>query len=346
MKSSSVFERLHGTNTVASAQHHSNRESSAKTQSSRKFPVEISPKKEKSGSLKQSSVFDRLYTKDTVSHSARKYIPVRQREMPTTSGPTFKRRSPGVAKSNKKNNYRQDQSSVFERLCSSDTVSHSAKIRDPVLTGSVLAHTSTLRHSRFDPVRADRNKNRLKSRTEIGQANLMSKKENKVSTPTASAVLKASPQIGQTAPTVCEQRRVRKLQTSHSSIKLLCSSRYSPNDGYTTLSPSALGLGATLISYESGKLTAREVAHSIIEALFKRDFMPRKHWDIDSATVALRSNEGDTTSGEDGEAFDVEKNATWDWKDIYSVASAKGIVRFVTGKTEIRVENYSYYVAG
>lgn len=44
--------------------------------------------------------------------------------------------------------------------------------------------------------------------------------------------------------------------------------------------------------------------------------------------------------------FKAEKDATWDWKDIYSVASAKGTICFFSDHHEIRVDEYSYYAAG
>ena len=86
--------------------------------------------------------------------------------------------------------------------------------------------------------------------------------------------------------------------------------------------------------------------------------MPGKHWDIDPASVS-RLADGTTSDEEAGGGgggndddndvvvrFQAEKEATWDWKDIYSVASAKGRICFYRQRKEICVENYSYYVAG
>jgi len=42
----------------------------------------------------------------------------------------------------------------------------------------------------------------------------------------------------------------------------------------------------------------------------------------------------------------VEKQEIWDWKDVFSVAMAKGLVRIMVGEKTITVEGYSYYVAG
>jgi hypothetical protein len=102
-----------------------------------------------------------------------------------------------------------------------------------------------------------------------------------------------------------------------------------------------------LHEYESGLVNERKVAYELISALFYRDFMPGKHWDIDPATIVV------VDDGDDGDVSDTsvvqfaaEKQATWDWKDIYSVASAKGTICFFKDSQEIRVQDYSYYVAG
>jgi hypothetical protein len=40
--------------------------------------------------------------------------------------------------------------------------------------------------------------------------------------------------------------------------------------------------------------------------------------------------------------YDVKMGATYDWNDRHQVASAHGVVKFLTNKREIRVENYIY----
>ncbi len=42
--------------------------------------------------------------------------------------------------------------------------------------------------------------------------------------------------------------------------------------------------------------------------------------------------------------FHVEKEATWDWKNVYSVANAKGVVRLLNGVDVVCVDNYAYSV--
>lgn len=124
---------------------------------------------------------------------------------------------------------------------------------------------------------------------------------------------------------------------SENECQLLCSDKYSASGKLVPLSPTSLGLARCLESYQRGEASESKVAREIIEALFNRDFMPGERWDIDSATVSYLENEN---------VYKVEKQATWDWKDIYSEASAKGRIRFNPNKRDIRVEDYSYYVAG
>jgi len=123
--------------------------------------------------------------------------------------------------------------------------------------------------------------------------------------------------------------------------KVRCSSKYNPDQGLKDLCIRSLGIASVIENYEQGQESPSSVARSIIEALFKRDFTPGKHWEVEPASVRATNDTG-------GEAivFDAEKSATWDWKDIYSVASAKACIRFLPAQHEIRVENYSYYVAG
>jgi len=106
------------------------------------------------------------------------------------------------------------------------------------------------------------------------------------------------------------------------------------------LSSQNLNISQFLYHFEQGKLSEHQFSHDIIEALFKRDFMPGKRWDIDPAWVSLEGGEGNVVK------FKAEKQATWDWKDIYAVASAKGTICFFPDKHEIRVQEYSHYVAG
>jgi hypothetical protein len=146
--------------------------------------------------------------------------------------------------------------------------------------------------------------------------------------------------------------------TKTTKFRLLCSSKYHPNSGFSELSPSSLHLVSDLYRFENGDLEQRQLATCIIDALWNRDFSNGKHWDIDSASVsAVAAAAGPNTNAsiegeqeyeedDDGGCWKVSKSATWDWKDIYAVAESKGLIRFRMDAREIRIANYSYYVAG
>jgi hypothetical protein len=107
------------------------------------------------------------------------------------------------------------------------------------------------------------------------------------------------------------------------------------------LSPQALDLSSDLRSFAQGHMDEQRFAGNLIEALFHRDHMRGDHWDYDPAYATKEE------SSDDGVIkFKAEKEATWDWKDIYSVASAKGTICFFSDHHEIRVDEYSYYAAG
>lgn len=76
--------------------------------------------------------------------------------------------------------------------------------------------------------------------------------------------------------------------------------------------------------------------------------MPGPKWDIEASSVnEVEKDKGQSRMGQsDMRVFRVEKRAVWDHKDVYSVASAKGIIRFIPNVNEIRIESYAYYVAG
>jgi hypothetical protein len=106
------------------------------------------------------------------------------------------------------------------------------------------------------------------------------------------------------------------------------------------LSPQELKVGSILDDFELGLVDEQTVAHKIITALFQRDFMQGKYWDIASATASR-------IEGDDGVVkYEALKKAAWDWNDIHSVASAKGTICFFQKDEAIRVEEYSYCVAG
>ncbi|CAJ1936505.1 unnamed protein product [Cylindrotheca closterium] len=116
----------------------------------------------------------------------------------------------------------------------------------------------------------------------------------------------------------------------------------------TFLDPGSLKLSAELHSFDQGEMDARRFACHLIAALFRRDHMAGRHWDYDapSANPITESGAEENNSNNTIQRFKVEREATWDWKDIYSVATAKGTISFNTETNEIRLEDYSYYAAG
>lgn len=108
-----------------------------------------------------------------------------------------------------------------------------------------------------------------------------------------------------------------------------------------SLDPQLLNVSSELYSFEQGHMDEHTFALKLIEAMFNRDHMRGKHWDYDPASAVKEESEDDGFV-----KFLAEKEATWDWKDIYSVASAKGTISFFSERHEIRVENYSYCAAG
>lgn len=127
--------------------------------------------------------------------------------------------------------------------------------------------------------------------------------------------------------------------------KILCSDKYQPENGLQELDPVALNLVDSLITFESNGFTMERISVLIIEALFQRDFKDRDHWDVDPGTA--RELEEDEGGGGDleGRAFVVKQQARWDSEKSYSVAAAKGTVTIWPETDEIRMENYSYFVA-
>ena len=128
--------------------------------------------------------------------------------------------------------------------------------------------------------------------------------------------------------------------------KLLISDKYHPEYGLEELYPDELDLVDSLTAFEEGAISNQEMAVLIIEALFERDFEDGDHWEIDHGTA--RDLEEDEGGGGDlaGCAFVVKRQARLDWNDLYSVAAAKGTIIVSSQKDEIKVENYSYFVAG
>lgn len=104
--------------------------------------------------------------------------------------------------------------------------------------------------------------------------------------------------------------------------------------------------------FHSGKVSAHALACDVITALFDRDFAPGAHWEVGTAIVGeldpladktLLTGDEEAAEGE-FECFDAEKEAVWDWKDVYSVAKARATIKIC--KESVLVDDYSYYVAG
>mmetsp|Transcript_13867 Transcript_13867/g.20164 ORF Transcript_13867/g.20164 Transcript_13867/m.20164 type:complete len:1074 (-) Transcript_13867:53-3274(-) len=124
------------------------------------------------------------------------------------------------------------------------------------------------------------------------------------------------------------------------------SEKYHPQIGFEPVNPDDIFLTGTLLAFESGEISNQEIAVLLIEALFEKDFENGGHWEVDAGTA--RELEEDEGGGGDmeGRSFVVKRQARLDWNDLYSVAAAKGNIIISPEKKEIRVENYSYFVAG
>lgn len=120
-------------------------------------------------------------------------------------------------------------------------------------------------------------------------------------------------------------------------INILKSSSERPQDFY----PWSCYCSSTVTSFQEfkeGKLSKSKLASIIIDDLFENDFKysTRRKWDIDCATI-VQDKENDAM-------FSVMKEATYNRKDIYAVASTKAVIHFLTD--EIRIVGHYYYVAG
>jgi len=128
--------------------------------------------------------------------------------------------------------------------------------------------------------------------------------------------------------------------------KIIKSEKYHPEYGFEEVRPDEIFLTETLLAFEDGEISNQEMAVLLIEALFEKNFENGDHWEVDAGTA--RDLEEDEGGGGDleGRAFVVKRQARLDWNDLYSVAAAKGSIIVCPDENEIRVENYSYFVAG
>lgn len=135
-----------------------------------------------------------------------------------------------------------------------------------------------------------------------------------------------------------------------SKMKILCSSKFMPEEGFTELDIFELGLNPFLSEYEAGSISAKHFASEIMNALLWRDLPPEVKWD------AQRPLERELAMpiGEIGYSFMIEATGKSIYQDsdqsddegkddedllIYT-ASAAGHVTFLPD-WEIQVENYS-----
>jgi hypothetical protein len=140
----------------------------------------------------------------------------------------------------------------------------------------------------------------------------------------------STPELADTAPALRDDSQLLNVNLR---TTLLYNKKYDPEATFLDISSAlaSLNLIQTIVDYEANRLTERQVAGNIINALFTRDFPPCKRWEINPFTAEEL----------DVGVFAVEKHATWDWQENYSVTQAKAVIRF--GEDEIRVEEYSFF---
>jgi hypothetical protein len=141
------------------------------------------------------------------------------------------------------------------------------------------------------------------------------------------------------------------LEIEFSSImKIMCSLKFVPEDGFEELDPFDLGLTSFLTEYEAGSLTAKDFASEIMSSLLWRDLPSSIKWDVRCPL----ERELAMPIGEIGYSFMIEasgkKRATDnddseldeddDEEEELYTASATGNVTFLPD-WEIQVENYS-----
>ena len=218
-------------------------------------------------------------------------------------------------------------SSVFDRLYKTETASSRQKRllnRKKQQETSTAPFSETLRQSNSRPPKHTvRTPSRQQQQTPTA---------NTVSAGKASATAKLVPKPSQkpVAPQAALQ-----VPSANVNTKLDLSSRDKPEDFRPLLIPRGSSLETAVLDYELGTISAENLASSIITYLFDRDFLGDKtnRWDIDSATVETR----------EANVFEAVKEATYNHKDIYSVASAKAKIHFVN-HDGVRIEGKFCYV--
>lgn len=135
-------------------------------------------------------------------------------------------------------------------------------------------------------------------------------------------------------------RDVIRKRMSPCNVTVILCEKYEPFD------PSKYdGLIDQLNAFRAGEISAACIASKLMEALFASDFgSSSPKWDIDCPSCDMLS-EGGFQTNELPLSFDCEKKATWDHKDIYSVARSHARIT-VQSKDLIHIVNHSYYVSG
>mmetsp|Transcript_26529 Transcript_26529/g.39772 ORF Transcript_26529/g.39772 Transcript_26529/m.39772 type:complete len:514 (-) Transcript_26529:105-1646(-) len=136
-----------------------------------------------------------------------------------------------------------------------------------------------------------------------------------------------------------------------SRMKLVCSSKFMPEDGFEELDPFELGLNSSFTEYEAGTLSPKDFAAEIMTSLLWRDLPPDIKWEVRKPLereLAMPIGEigysfmieasGRQFADEDDE--DEESQEEEDEEGELYVASATGNVTFLPDR-EIQVENYS-----
>lgn len=129
-------------------------------------------------------------------------------------------------------------------------------------------------------------------------------------------------------------------------VTVLISDKYNPDRGLQPFEPAAYsGLGERLNKFHFGETDPPHIVDDIIEALFENDFSSTSSkWDVDSASCSLLE-EGGYQTMELPLSFECEMKATWDHKDIYSIARSHAKI-ILQSRDLIHIELYSYYVSG
>ena len=220
--------------------------------------------------------------------------------------------------------------SVFERLYKQSTASSAQKVRTRRSSAKRTPNTSSSLDRLSRPTESS-----LSSRqTETSKKSSEKAKKSPQNSPSQS-------KTSSLAKKVLPQTVTKKAYDGPWKLTYTCRYDKASPKGVRGLSPQSLQLSSAFYSFEHGTTTEYTLAQEIIEALFDRDHMKGRHWDYDPSWVTPESSDDENVV-----KFKAEKQATWDWKDIYSVASSKGMICFFKERREIRVEEYSYYAAG